>query len=116
LLIFKPAWNAKCPIFFSQLYPLKPANIALKIGHLVFQVYVFRCRFFTRFFPPKKFGASTRKAFQVLAQCQRQTPGDFHQPTGIPHHQVFAVTSEECEDPMIPHEKGRGDRPRAEFV
>ena len=60
------------------------------------------------FFPPKKLGASTRKAFQVLAQCPRQTPGDFHQPTGISHHQVLAVTSgRNVRIPWFPMEKGR---------
>ena len=33
-------WNAKCPIFLGNFLPLKPATIALKIGHLAFQVRV----------------------------------------------------------------------------
>ena len=32
-----PTWNAKCPIFLGNKLPLKPATIALKIGHLAFQ-------------------------------------------------------------------------------
>ena len=40
--LFRPtkthAWNAKCPIFLGNLGPLKPATIALEIGHLAFQV------------------------------------------------------------------------------
>ena len=32
-------WNAKCPIFEATL-PLKPATIALKLGHLAFQVII----------------------------------------------------------------------------
>ena len=32
------SWNAKCPIFLGNEKPLKPATIALKIGHLAFQV------------------------------------------------------------------------------
>ena len=40
--------RTKCPICLRQLYPLKPATIALKIGHLAFQVFVFFTMIFSK--------------------------------------------------------------------
>ena len=37
ICIYIYTWNAKCPIFLGN-FTLKPATIALKIGHLAFQV------------------------------------------------------------------------------
>jgi len=37
IMYIMPTWNPKCPIFLGNKLPLKPATIALKIGHLAFQ-------------------------------------------------------------------------------
>ena len=56
---FSSPWNAKCPIFLGNWKPLKPATIALKTGHLAFQVQI-------SFFGGEKKAVKSSEAWKIL--------------------------------------------------